>query len=451
MTSLWPEPDASPFDEVFEAAARRSVEQADETGGVAFRRHALYPMQAAIVDDPRRFTITEATTKAGKTMSHIEWLLEEAQQIGRGHHWWVATVSYSAGIAFRRTCDRLRGFIDSRGRKIQVGEPIPFRKHESEHWIDVFGARLWFKTAEKPDNLYGEDVYRAVGDEVTRWREAAWHALYTTLSATGGRAKLIGNVKGRRNFAYKLARKAEAGEPDWGHHRLTAQDAIEGGVLDPSIVQQAKRDLPENVYRELYEAQASDDEGNPFGITHIRACTVPALSEAEPVAWGWDLAKSSDWTVGIALDENGAVCRLERWQRPWQDTIRAIRQLTGDLPALVDSTGVGDAILEGLQVDGRQNFEGYVFSAPSKQRLMEGLAVEIQGHALQFPAGVIVSELESFEYAYTRTGVRYTAPEGVHDDCVCSLALARAARAALAKGRPRVGVYYPSMDRKKSA
>jgi hypothetical protein len=41
-----------------------------------------------------------------------------------------------------------------------------------------------------------------------------------------------------------------------------------------------------------------------------------------------------------------------------------------------------------------------------------------------YPAGVIVDELECFEYEYTRTGVRYSAPEGYHDDCVIALALA---------------------------
>jgi len=33
--------------------------------------------------------------------------------------------------------------------------------------------------------------------------------------------------------------------------------------------------------------------------------------------------------------------------------------------------------------------------------------------------------LEAFEYAATRTGVRYGAPQGLHDDAVCALALAR--------------------------
>ena len=37
---------------------------------------------------------------------------------------------------------------------------------------------------------------------------------------------------------------------------------------------------------------------------------------------------------------------------------------------------------------------------------------------------ILIEELESFEYEYTRTGVRYSAPQGCHDDTVCALALA---------------------------
>ncbi len=55
---------------------------------------------------------------------------------------------------------------------------------------------------------------------------------------------------------------------------------------------------------------------------------------------------------------------------------------------------------------------------------MEGLAVAIQKREVIFPDGPIRLELENFEYEYSRTGVKYTAPEGMHDDCVCALALA---------------------------
>jgi hypothetical protein len=33
-------------------------------------------------------------------------------------------------------------------------------------------------------------------------------------------------------------------------------------------------------------------------------------------------------------------------------------------------------------------------------------------------------ELKSFEFVYSENGVKYSAPSGMHDDCVNSLALA---------------------------
>jgi hypothetical protein len=51
-----------------------------------------------------------------------------------------------------------------------------------------------------------------------------------------------------------------------------------------------------------------------------------------------------------------------------------------------------------LQRNGGNNFEGFKFSSTSKQQLMEGLSVAIQRQEVRFPAGVVVAELEAFEY-----------------------------------------------------
>ena len=75
-----------------------------------------------------------------------------------------------------------------------------------------------------------------------------------------------------------------------------------------------------------------------------------------------------------------------------------------------------------------RNVYGYKFTGPSKQQLMEGLAVAIQRGEISYPDGPIVAELEAFEYEYSRTGVRYEAPPGLHDDCVMAIALAVACR-----------------------
>jgi hypothetical protein len=372
----------------------------------------LYPAQRAAIFADERYSLIEASTKSGKTVGCLVWIMEQAMAGRRGwNYWWVAPVYAQAKVAYRRLKNML--------------EPWVYRSNETELTLALpNGAVIWFKTGEKPDNLYGEDVYACVLDEATRMREEAWHAVRTTLSATGGPIRIIGNVKGRRNWVWKMARRAEQGAKDMHYAKLTWRDAVAAGLLKEAEVLDARDQLPLHVWRELYEAEASDDASNPFGLAYIAACIRATLSPSQPVAWGWDLAKSVDWTVGIGLDPLGDVCRYERFQRPWEETVDRILKATGKVVALVDSTGVGDPILERLRKDGGANYTGYKFSQPSKQQLMEGLAVAIQGGDIGYPDGPVVQELEIFEYEYTRTGVRYSAPEGFHDDCVMALGLA---------------------------
>jgi hypothetical protein len=74
------------------------------------------------------------------------------------------------------------------------------------------------------------------------------------------------------------------------------------------------------------------------------------------------------------------------------------------------------------------NVEGQKFTPASKQQLMEGLAVAIQAREVSFPEGPITAELLAFQYHYSRTGVRYPAPEGMHDDCVDAMAVRQRTR-----------------------
>ena len=356
-------------------------------------------------------------------MACISWLLEQAMHGRPGQaYWWLSPVYPQAKIAYRRL---KRGIPQSL-----------YTSNESEMTVTLLnGAVISFRSAEKPDNLYGEDVYAAVLDEATRMREEAWHAIRSTLTATRGPIRIIGNVKGRRNWAYQLARRAEGGEVGWHYAKLTAADAVEAGIVAQEEVAQAQRQLPDAVFRELYFAEPSDDGGNPFGQEAIRRC-IGDISGKPPVVYGVDLAKSIDWTVAIGLDDDGAVCRLDRYQWPWEETVRRLTQEVGAIPAVVDSTGVGDPIVERLQRT-LSNVEGYHFSSSSKQKLMEGLAVAIQTNEVRYPQGPIVSELDAFAFEYTRTGVRYSAPEGAHDDCVMALALAVFGRT----NAPGVGVW----------
>ncbi|MBB4345149.1 terminase large subunit domain-containing protein [Rhizobium leguminosarum] len=379
-----------------------------------YNRPTLYQKQSDAFFNADRYSWIEGSTKSGKTVSCMAWLFEQALFLGKEgrEFWWVAPVSGQAEIAFNRMKRGIpkgiiRGIISSQG-----AQTITL----------INGAVLRFKSGEKPDNLYGEDVWAAVLDEASRMRAEAFYAVRSTLTATRGPVRIIGNVKGRKNWFFLGCRKAEGGEPGHSYHKITALDAVAAGVFPQEELDDARRALPDAVFRELYLCEPSDDGGNPFGLQFIRQ-NIAQLSNKAPAVFGDDLAKSVDWTVLHGLDEDGVTCSHTRFQLPWENTIDHIKLICGSTYTLLDSTGVGDPIVERLQKTG-SNFEGFKFSAPSKQMLMEGLAVAIQRGEVQYPDGVIVSELESFEYEYTRTGVRYSAPEGSHDDCVMALALA---------------------------
>ena len=376
---------------------------------INYKRPYLTSYQKAILDSPARYTITAASTKTGKTASHIIWLFEQSLKLKENQSvWWVAPVYQQAEIAFRRMKSQVseKGFFQSNESKLVLTTPM--------------GSRIEFKSAEKPDNLYGEDVYAAVFDEASRSREDSWFALRSTLTATQAKCKLIGNVKGKKNWFYKLGERAKSGEANFEYFKITAYDAAKEGIIELDEIEQAKRDLPDYVFKELYLAEPADDNSNPYGHTNIDNCITPM--SGVPICYGIDLAKYTDWTVIIGLNQEGSVAYFERFQKDWSQTMSHIVKIIGTTPAFIDSTGVGDPIVEQLQRE-HPRVKGFKFTSQSKQQLIEGLVMAVQGHEIRFPSEPIGSEMENFEYEYTRTGVRYSAPSGLHDDCVCALAL----------------------------
>lgn len=373
--------------------------------------------RAAIFTD-HRFAVILASTKAGKTFCCIIWLIYELLRapVG-GNVWWVAPIFSQARIAFERTEAMLT--------KADPKKRSNWSSNKAEFTITIGGRKISFKSGDNPDSLYGEDVYAAVLDEASRMSEKVFHAVRSTLTATKGRMRIIGNVKGRKHWSYDKWVYAKKGEdPTWHYAKITAIDAIKAGVIDADEVKAARRELPDAVYRELYLAEPGEDGANPFGTQNIARC-VGLMSTDKPVCFGIDVARKKDWMVVIGLDAKGRVCVFDRFQSPnWKEACVRASNLAKVRPGLADATGIGDMVVEEIRAVARQ-IEPFVFTNTSKQQIMEGLAVAIQGGEVTFPEGIIRDELDSFEYALSKTRlVQYGAPEGYTDDCVCALALA---------------------------
>jgi len=301
----------------------------------------------------------------------------------------------------------------------KLGNALPYPKNQSDLKIDFpNGGSVEFFTGERLDGLRGRKFHGVIIDEAAFISdlESGWlNSIRPTLTDYKGWAMFLSTPRGQ-NYFYSLFNKG--GEKDWASFKYTTYD---NPYIDRDEIEDAKRQLPAAVFEQEYMANPMENAANPFGNEHIRNCIRP-MSNREPVVFGIDLAKSYDYTVIIGLDSEGNTAFFSRFQKDWNSTKQEILNLPKK-PIIIDSTGVGDPIFEDLQRAGLI-INGLKFTQNSKQQLMVGLQTAIQTGRIGYPTGLIVNELEVFEYQYTATGVKYSAPSGFHDDCVMALALA---------------------------
>lgn len=361
-----------------------------------------------IKDQHARFVVTMCGRRWGKTIDGEEWI-EDGAIAGERCGWFAPTYKYLIEVWDSFT-HRLR--------------PVIRTENKTDKRIElVTGGLIECWTLDTPDPGRSRKYHRVVVDEagIARGLATTWQqAIRPTLTDYRGHAWFYGTPKGRTHDFSQMFAKGQSGEDGWMSHRAPTR---ENPYIPAEEIESARRDMPETAFLQEFEGVPADDGANPFGLNAIAAC-VGELSTEKPAVWGWDFARAQDWTVGIALDAYGNVCRIERWQgKPWGETRRKVADLTGKLPSVGDSTGLGDVVVESIQAL-NVPMAGYLFTPKTKQSLLERLTNAIQSRNIRFPDGVLRSELETFSYEYTAHGVRYSAPDGLHDDCVVALALA---------------------------
>lgn len=298
--------------------------------------------------------------------------------------------------------------------------PVIEKKHDNQFIQLVTGGAIDFWSMDNPYAGRSRKYKKVVVDEaafVKNLWEVWTESVRPTLTDLKGDAFFFSTPKGKNDF-YKLFMRGKAGEPNWKSWQMSTYT---NPFIDPTEIDDAKKDLPELAFLQEYMAEFGDNVANPFGLNHIARAVMP-MSNNPAVCYGVDLAKKNDWTVITGLDKFGQVCYFDRFQKDWLQTKQAVIALPPGR-ICIDSTGVGDSIAE--EIARHRDTELFVFTQKSKQQLMEGLAFAIQNREITVIEGVMKDELDSFEYQYTRTGVKYSAPSGLHDDAVCSLALAK--------------------------
>jgi len=346
---------------------------AAEPNIIPYERPFLYVKQESIFFNEARYVFCEAGTKCGKTHGCIVWLVEEAILNGfKGWNgWWIAPTVSQAKIAFRR---------------IKNATPSGFyRANESEKYIEFpNGAIIWFKSAEVPDNLYGEDVYAAVLDEASRARHDSYLAIRSTLTATRGKLRMIGNVKGNANWFYIMCRaiqRKQATADALGqtinakYFKLTAYDAVDAGVLDIEEIEDAKKTTTEKDFLELYMADAQDDEEAFIQSSYVQEAMKREVVGYGPLIVGADPSQGKNDPAAFAFRQGFRIHGVEEYKEMDEPAfmgyiIRLIEQGWNGKKVdriNVDATGFGATIVKLLHEKG-DNYQQKVKGFHMQQR-----------------------------------------------------------------------------------
>jgi len=286
-----------------------------------------------------------------------------------------------------------------------------------------------FWSCDKPDPGRGYKYHGVVIDEagIIRDLKAKWEqSIRPTLTDYRGGAWFLGTPKGAAGYFMQLFAKGKSLDSEDNEWASFRRGTIHNPFIDPNEIEAARRELPEDVFRQEYEGIPADDGGNPFGLDVVRRYYRPGMlvRDRQPYVFGVDLASKHDYTWIVGCNRQGQVVVSERFQFDWPTTKQRILEVCGRVPTLVDETGVGDPVVADL-IATRGNFEGFRFSATSKQMIMIGLRNDLQLGQIEYDDERLKLELEAFCYEFKEGRVIFTAPEGLHDDGVCALALCR--------------------------
>lgn len=375
----------------------------------------LHPGQQAVWNERARFKVLASGRRWGKTLLGSLACVDAANRGGRA--WWVAPSYKMAQVGWRAV--------------YRLGQQVPGAEIRRGDLMVRFagGGSVQVRSADDPQSLRGEGLTLAVMDECAFMGEAAWtEALRPALSDRLGGALFISTPKGRNWFWRLWQRGKDDSEPDW---RSWQFPTTSNPYIAPEEIEAARRDLPERIYQQEYEALFLDDAGGVFR----RVAEAATLQPQAPVAgrqyvMGVDWGKSNDFTVLKVMD---VATRSEVYSDRFNQIDYAVqRQRLGVVAdryrptvILAESNSMGEPIIEQLQRDGLP-VRGFTTTNATKAVIIEALALAFeQGsiHIINDP--VTVGELQAYEVERTPSGmVKYSAPEGMHDDTVMALALA---------------------------
>jgi hypothetical protein len=380
-------------------------------------------------------------TKFGKTFGASAGLSTRALTLQGGVLRWVAPIYAQTKIGMKY-CKK---FLP----------PEPWTKIDNHSMLATIipnDTTIEFKSGKFPEDLEGEGTHGNILDECAKMSEQVYDSVKTTTTVTRGPIVGISTPRGK-NWFYSRCMAAKdqmewciANKKPLTHIFITAPSTA-NPLVSAAAVEDAKRSMPERLFRQYYLAEFMDD-GSVFTgyrecyfgpeLDHIRGPKQTWFAEdfekVGTVVVGADWAKTTDYTVFTAFDISTR--RLVGYQRfhktPYTEAVRKLvlfcRRFNDVLLVRHDKTGLG-GVIDDLLSNSDLPYEGVTFTNAWKADAVAQLITGIEQKMVFFPRlPSFNEEFEAYEVETKPSGsMTYAATPGRHDDIISSLLLSHTA------------------------
>lgn len=380
-------------------------------------RATAHKGQMAVHTHPARFKVLAAGRRWGKTRLGVNECISVAANGGRA--WWVAPSYKMSEVGWRP----LKNLGSQLGAEVKrVDRRLEF----------AGGGEIAVRSADNPDSLRGESLNLVVMDECAFTKEAAWiEALRPALSDRRGKALFISTPKGRDWF-WRLFQAGTAGDNDFMSWRFPTSS---NPYIDKKEIEAAKKSLPSRVFSQEYEAEFLDDAGGVFRNVMQCAWAVEqnrAIDGHEYII-GIDWGKLNDFTVISVYDLTlNHIVYLDRfnqidYQFQLARVLSAVERFR-PLTIYAESNSMGEALIDQLRYTNGLPVVGMKATNATKDAWIQALSIAFEKEEIAIPNDpVAIGEFQAFEAQRLPSGLmRYSAPDGMHDDIVMSVAIVNA-------------------------
>lgn len=356
--------------------------------------------------EPYKYYVLDIGRQWGKTMLAMNQVFYWAINNSGSKIGWVSPVYKQSEKVYDEMCRAFgKSVISTNSQKLT---------------IEINGSVIQFFSAERYDNIRGFTFDYLVCDEFAFMAEEAWtEVLRATVLIKGKKVLLISTPRGKNHF-YNLY-NLDGVNSQYKSFKMTSYD----GLANHLEIDGARMTLPEHVFKQEYLAEFLDSGAGVF--QNLITNTSPRLSKNNYA--GIDLGRADDYTVLTIVNDVGQMVYCERWrQNTWNNILNAM------LPALkkytptcyIEINSIGDVLFEQLK-ELYDNIQPFTTTSKSKTDLIETLQIAVQNEDFSIlDIDWLKKEFDLFTYEYNpkTRNVKYSAPNGFHDDGVISTCLA---------------------------